>query len=86
MLEKLLEQRKREVKNVHNIKLIHAIQKENIKRVKKCIDKGFDIKERDEMGATSLHYAGNYNVITMQFPVTNQTLKLKLAARTSWKC
>jgi len=54
----LLEQRKREVKNVHNIKLIHAIQKEHIKKIKKCIEKGFDIKERDESGATSLHFAG----------------------------
>jgi hypothetical protein len=62
MLEKLLEQRKREVKNVHNIKLIHAIQKEQFKKVKKCIEKGFDIKERDESGATSLHFAGKITV------------------------
>lgn len=67
MLEKLLEQRKREVKNVHNIKLIHAIQKEQFKKVKKCIEKGFDIKERDESGATSLHFAGKITVTIPSF-------------------
>lgn len=71
------------MKNVHNIKLIHAIQKEQVKKVKKCIEKGFDIKERDESGATSLHYAGKSSSSENYLIWFNtKILQLKLVART----
>jgi len=67
-LEKLIEQQKKEMKHTNNIKLIDAILKNKMKKVKQCLDDGCNVKQRDEIGATPLHYAakeGNMEVVKM---------------------